>query len=216
VRAASRISHGWLAIVMSAGLSVVTWLAALASADVYYYKGADGVFHFTNVPRPDAVLFMVDQPVVRLPPEEVNQQIPDTDSYDDIITTFARRFRVERALVKAVIRAESGFNRLAVSSAGARGLLQLMPQTARRHGVRNVYDPAQNIEGGVRHLRLLIDRHGNNLPRVLAAYNAGSEPVERYRGIPPYTETYEYVARVLRFRRQYLKQERLAEVVRNP
>jgi len=216
VRPVSRISHGWLAALMCAGFSLATWVAAPASADVYYYKDTDGVFHFTNVPRPDAVLFMVVQPTVRLPPEEVDRQIADTDHYDDIITALAQRFRVERALVKAVLRAESGFNRLAVSSAGARGLMQLMPETARRHGVRNVYDPAQNIEGGVRHLRLLIDRHGYNLPRVLAAYNAGSEPVERYRGIPPYAETYDYVARVLRFRRQYLKQERLAEVVRNP
>ncbi|HSD11486.1 MAG TPA: transglycosylase SLT domain-containing protein, partial [Candidatus Binatia bacterium] len=188
---------------------------APASADVYYYKDADGAFHFTNVPRPDAVPFLVDHPIARLSPVEVDLQIPDTNDYDDIISKFANRFHVERALVKAVIRAESGFNRLAVSSAGARGLMQLMPQTARRHGVRNVYDPAQNIEGGVRHLRLLIDRHGYNLPRVLAAYNAGSEPVERYHGIPPYTETQDYVARVLRFRQQYLRQERLAAASRN-
>ncbi len=216
MRPASRISPGWLGVLMSAGFSLAPWLAAPVSADVYYYKDTDGVFHFTNVPRPDGVLFMVDQPTARLPPEEVDRQTPDTDHYDDIITTLAQRFRVERALVKAVIRAESGFNRLAVSSAGARGLMQLMPGTARRHGVRNIYDPAQNIEGGVRHLRLLIDRHGYNLPRVLAAYNAGSEPVERYRGIPPYAETADYVARVLRFRREYLKQERLAQLVRNP
>ena len=215
MRPVSQISNGWLAVLACTGLCLVSWLATPASADVYYYKDADGVFHFTNVPRPDAAPFMVDRPVAQLPAEEVDRQIPDTDQYDDIIGKFAKRFRVESALVKAVIRAESGFNRLAVSSAGARGLMQLMPQTARRHGVRNVYDPAQNIAGGVRHLRLLIDRHGNNLPRVLAAYNAGSEPVERYRGIPPYAETHNYVARVLRFRQQYLKQERLDEIARN-
>jgi soluble lytic murein transglycosylase-like protein len=216
VRPASQIRHGSLAVLICAGLSLISWLSAPASADVYYYKDTDGVLHFTNVPHPDAALFMVDQPITQLPPEEADRLMRDTDHYDDIITKFAKRFRVERALVKAVIRAESGFNRLAVSSAGARGLMQLMPQTARSHGVRNVYDPAQNIEGGVRHLRLLIDRHGNNLPRVLAAYNAGSEPVERYRGIPPYAETLDYVARVLRFRRRYLNEERLDEVARTP
>ena len=200
---------------MCVGLSLIVWFATPAAADVYYYKDAEGVFHFTNVPRPDAAPFMVDRPLAQISTEEVDREIPDTHNYDQIISKFAKRFRVERALVKAVIRAESGFNRLAVSSAGARGLMQLMPQTARRHGVRNIYDPEQNIEGGVRHLRLLFDRHGNNLPRVLAAYNAGSDYVERYHGIPPFAETQDYVARVLRFRQQYLKQERRAELARS-
>jgi soluble lytic murein transglycosylase-like protein len=210
-----RTRRAWSSGFLAAALSLLSSLVARASADIYYYKDADGTFHFTNVPRPDAAPFLVDRPLTRLSPEEVDRQIPDSDSYDDIIGNFADRFSVEPALVKAVIRAESGFNRLAVSSAGARGLMQLMPETAHRHGVRNVFDPAQNIEGGVRELRLLIDRHGYNLPRVLAAYNAGSEPVERYKGIPPYAETQDYVARVLRFRRQYLRQERLAGARRN-
>jgi soluble lytic murein transglycosylase len=81
--------------------------------------------------------------------------------------------------------------------------------------VRNIYDAEQNIEGGIRHLRLLIDRHGNNMPRVLAAYNAGSYQVELHRGIPPIAETQDYVARVLRFRQQYLKRERMAALARN-
>jgi len=196
-------------------LAAVSLLAASARADVYYYKDSAGVFHFTNVRRPDSVPFLVDAPLTRLRmEEELARPITDSGAYDEIIDKYAKRFNVEPALVKAVIRAESGFNRMALSSAGARGLMQLMPQTARHHGVHNSWDPQENIEGGVKHLRLLIDRHGNNLSRVLAAYNAGSDQVERHKGIPPIAETQIYVGRVLRFRQEYLKKQRMAQVAR--
>jgi soluble lytic murein transglycosylase-like protein len=217
MRPAGVFGHAFGIATAAAAMSLLSWLATPASADVYYYKDADGVYHFTNVARPDATPFIVDRPLAQLPTATlVDRRVPDSDDYDPIIDRFAKRFRVESALVKAVIRAESGFNRLAVSSAGARGLMQLMPDTARRHGVRNIYDPEQNIEGGVRHLRLLLDRHRNNLPSVLAAYNAGSDVVDRYHGIPPIAETQDYVARVLRFRQQYLKRgARASEVARS-
>lgn len=198
-----------------AAVSLLTWLASPASADVYYYKDAAGVYHFTNVSRPDAAPFIVEHPLTQLPNVGADRGVPDKDDYDSIINKWATKLRVERALVKAVIRAESGFNCRAVSSAGARGLMQLMPDTARRHGVINIYDPEQNIEGGVRHLRFLLDRHSNNITRVVAAYNAGSDAVDRYHGIPPIAETQDYVARVLRFRQQYLKRERTSQVARN-
>jgi soluble lytic murein transglycosylase-like protein len=102
-------------------------------------------------------------------------------------------------LVSAVIRAESGFNPRAVSPKGARGLMQLMPGTASMLGVRNSFDPRQNIEGGVRHLRGLIDRFPDSLPLALAAYNAGERAVVQYRGIPPFPETRDYVTKVLNF-----------------
>ncbi|MGH7823407.1 MAG: lytic transglycosylase domain-containing protein, partial [Candidatus Binatia bacterium] len=101
-------------------------------------------------------------------------------------------------------------NRHAVSPKGARGLMQLMPRTARHWGVRNVYDARENIRGGIRHLRMLMDRYRNRLTHVLAAYNAGVAPVERYRGIPPYRETRTYVTRVLRYRQQYLREQQAA------
>ena len=208
-------SHGLYAMVLCVGLSLLSWLATPACADVFYYKDAEGVFHFTSVQRPGSMPFIVDQPLARLRETELDTRVPDNDNYDEIISRLSKRFHVERALVKAVIRAESGFNRMAVSSAGARGLMQLMPSTARHHGVRNVYDAEQNIEGGVRHLRLLIDRHGNNIPLVLAAYNAGSYQVERHNRIPPIAETQDYVARVLRFRQQYQKRERMAALARS-
>jgi len=96
-----------------------------------------------------------------------------------------------------VIRVESGFNARAVSRKGARGLMQLMPETAAILGVRDSFDPVENINGGVRHLRGLLDRFGNDLPLVLAAYNAGEGAVNTYRGIPPYPETQSYVGRIL-------------------
>ena len=102
-------------------------------------------------------------------------------------------------LIWAVIRVESGFDPRAVSSRGARGLMQLMPETAAILGVRDVFDPRENIHGGARHLRGLMERFRYDLPLALAAYNAGAQPVTAFRGIPPYPETREYVTRVLRF-----------------
>jgi soluble lytic murein transglycosylase-like protein len=125
--------------------------------------------------------------------------------FDPIIADVSARYGVEGSLVKAVIKAESAFQPTAVSPKGARGLMQLMPQTALMHRVHNIHEPRQNIEGGVRHLRMLLDRY-RNVPLALAAYNAGEGAVDMYQGIPPYAETQEYVRRVLEFRQQYLQQ----------
>ncbi len=215
MRSRGRASR-WLA-----GLTVATgfavWPGAIpnAHADVYYYKDAEGVLHFTNTQRPDSVPFMIDKPLVKVrttEPQAREEDVPDSGDYDRIIGKVSKRFQVEPELVKAVIRAESGFNRMAVSSCGARGLMQLMPGTARTHGVRNIYDAEENIVGGVKHLRLLLDRHGRSLPRVLAAYNAGSYAVDRHGGIPPIQETQDYVARVLRYRQEYLKKDRMTQI----
>jgi soluble lytic murein transglycosylase-like protein len=115
------------------------------------------------------------------------------------ITESANRYGVPVKLVSAVIRAESGFNPRAVSRTGAQGLMQLMPTTASILGVRDSFDPRENIDGGVRHLRGLIDRFPHSLPLAIAAYNAGEKAVTQYGGIPPYPETQDYVTKVLRF-----------------
>ena len=120
----------------------------------------------------------------------------DPSKYEDAVRDTAKRYALEAALVKAVIRAESNFDPLAISPKGAMGLMQLMPDTARMHEVRNALDPTENIHGGVRHLRYLMDRYGGQLDLVLAAYNAGTKPVDLVRGIPSYPETQEYVRRV--------------------
>src|SRR5262245_50511415 len=127
-------------------------------------------------------------------------------AYDPLIAEAATEYEVDPALVKAVIRAESGFDSRAVSPQGARGLMQLMPPVARKHGVANPQDPRQNIRAGVRVLRTLLDRFENDAALALAAYNAGGGAVERCGGLPPYRETRHYVARVLRFRDRYRKQ----------
>jgi len=129
----------------------------------------------------------------------------DTD-YDGIISSMAEQYGVEPALVKAVIRAESSFNRHAVSRRGARGLMQLMPPVARSHGVVDPSDPWQNIRAGVRVLRALLDRFDDDMKLALAGYNAGGDSVERHGGVPPYRETRRYVIAVLKFRERYLRQ----------
>jgi len=117
---------------------------------------------------------------------------------DAFIATAAARYRVSEELIAAIIEAESEFNPRAVSRRGAQGLMQLMPETAATLGVNDPLDPRANIDGGVRHLRALMDRFDNNLPLALAAYNAGEVAVIKHRGVPPYRETQGYVSRILR------------------
>lgn len=119
------------------------------------------------------------------------------DAYDSLIAAAANTFGVDKGLVKAVIHTESGFNPNARSGPGAKGLMQLMPATARRFDVNDVYDPAQNIKGGTQYLGFLLKRFKNNLELALAAYNAGEGNVDKYKGIPPFAETQDYVQRVL-------------------
>ena len=128
---------------------------------------------------------------------------PVPSKYDDLITQLARSYRLEPALVKAVMHCESAFNPSARSHKGATGLMQLMPDTARRFGVRNIYNPVENVTGGVRYLQWLFRYFDGNIHHVLAGYNAGENAVTRYDGIPPYTETRDYVRRVLKMRDLY-------------
>jgi soluble lytic murein transglycosylase-like protein len=115
------------------------------------------------------------------------------------IAEAAHRYAVPERLIWAVIRVESGFDHRAVSRKGARGLMQLMPETASILGVRDPFDPRQNIHGGTRHLRALLERFRHDVRLAVAAYNAGEKPVLQFGGVPPYPETQEYVSRVLRF-----------------
>jgi soluble lytic murein transglycosylase-like protein len=115
------------------------------------------------------------------------------------IRRLAKKYGVKDSLIIAVCRAESAFNPFAVSRKGAVGLMQLMPDTARQYGVVDRYNAEQNLDAGIRHLKYLNKKYNNNLPLVLAAYNAGEEAVKRYKGIPPYKETKNYVKIVMRY-----------------
>jgi soluble lytic murein transglycosylase-like protein len=181
-------------------LAVATAVAAAqpARAEMYRFSAPDGTLHFTNAPTDPRYQRMgftsgTGAGWLRLPAGALGSA-----AYLPEIKAAADRYGVPEKLVSAVIRVESGFNPRAVSRKGARGLMQLMPATASVLGVRNTFDPEQNIDGGVRHLRGLIDRFDNNVPLALAAYNAGERAVLSHRGIPPYAETQDYVTRVLR------------------
>ncbi|GAB4432495.1 MAG: hypothetical protein Kow0031_13870 [Anaerolineae bacterium] len=123
--------------------------------------------------------------------------------FDDMIAAAANRHGLDEALLKAVVHAESGFSPTAISSAGAKGLMQLMDATAQTLGVTNSFDPAQNLEGGAKFLRQLLSRYHGNEVLALAAYNAGPGAVDKWGGVPPYQETQTYIPRILGLREQY-------------
>lgn len=125
------------------------------------------------------------------------QQRNRPSSYDPIIHRYADEFNVDPVLIKAVIQVESDFNPSCVSNKGAKGLMQLMPATARQFGVEKIFDAEQNIRGGIAYLAYLLDLYGNNFEKVLAAYNAGEGAVAKYDGMPPYEETQTYVRRAM-------------------
>ncbi|HWY53668.1 MAG TPA: lytic transglycosylase domain-containing protein [Terriglobales bacterium] len=129
----------------------------------------------------------------------------------EVINSVSGRYHLDPDLINSVIHAESGFNPRAVSPKGAQGLMQLMPQTASRLGVVNSFDPGDNLEGGTRYLRELLERYNFDLIKALAAYNAGPQRVEQYHGVPPYYETQAYVARIIReFNRKKLAERKAA------
>ena len=179
------------------------FLAEPAQAGIYTFTDTNGVMHFTNVPSTPRYADM--KRVAYMPEPAAPRARPiDPKRFSPLVEKAAREHQVDQALLRAVIAVESGYDPNAVSRKGAVGLMQLMPHTARRYGVRNMYDPAQNIQGGARYLRDLMGKFNNDLPLVLAAYNAGEDAIAQHGNrIPPYRETRSYVPRVLGFYRQY-------------
>lgn len=169
-------------------------LSTPARADIYRFVDDDGVVHFSNVP--------VDARFEALGWEEEFERY--IGGYEAVIRKMAAKYRVDPALIKAVIKAESNFDPSAVSRKGAVGLMQLMPTTAVDFKVSNPYNPNENIEGGTRYLRYLAKIFDNDLRLVIAAYNAGENAVLKYgKSIPPYRETRDYVNRVTTYLASY-------------
>jgi soluble lytic murein transglycosylase-like protein len=179
----------------------------IASAAVGTAATVNGPATVTMVVRADArtgrLVRSVAKPAARAPEKGADPQItlppvtrPFPKAFENLVNRIAERHEVDRDLVHSVIREESNHNPMAISSKGALGLMQLDPATARRFGVLNIFDPAENVEGGVRYLKYLLNHYNGDQRLALAAYNAGEAAVERYGGMPPYPETRSYVYRV--------------------
>jgi len=173
---------------------ILVWGAILLPtnllAALYTYVDEVGVQHFTNVPT---------NPRYRMVERNTFSPLLSRliTKYDDDIQAISREHGIDPALVRCIIRVESGFNPLAISMKGAQGLMQLMPATAQDLKVTNPFHPRENIRGGVRYLRYLLNLFSGDLVLALAAYNAGENVVLRYRSVPPYPETMAYVQKVL-------------------
>lgn len=213
---ASPPSRAGLLALCLCGLPALLWPSATPAGNLYKFQDADGNVLLTNQVdgnrKPlhgDAGQYRRLVKVTWYPDTNVHRYgnwgrdeaavkpsaSRNRNAFDDLIRRSASRHNLEFGLVKAVIHTESGFDPRARSGPGAQGLMQLMPATAARYRVADVWDPAQNIEAGSKHLRYLLNRYGD-LPRALAAYNAGEGNVDKYKGIPPFPETQDYVRRV--------------------
>src|ERR1700679_2573370 len=201
-------------MVLKSTFLIATLLAASAAAahsQIYTYVDADGLRHYTDVPDNNLYRRLVLSPRDRTASGDRydSMLLAKASQYDSIIEKAAIAASVEPNLLRAVIVVESGFNSRAVSKRGAVGLMQLMPATAMRFGVSNVYDPRENVHAGARYLKFLIDRFGHDVRLALAAYNAGEDAVVRNGGqIPPFSETLAYVTRVLKIYKMLGEQAR--------
>ena len=198
---------------MSAWTIAVLMLAVCAApgfarADVYSFTDANGVTHFSNVPTDSRFTLLIAAPSTDAPAKAGRiDWLARSAQYDGVIRGAAKEATIQAALVRAVIVVESGFNPRAVSKKGAIGLMQLQPATAKRYGVKNIFDPEQNVRAGAHYLSYLLTRFHSNLELALAAYNAGEDAVERYgRHVPPYRETLAYVPSVMRVYQRLMDQ----------
>jgi soluble lytic murein transglycosylase len=184
--------------IFSLALIVLLGVVLPVEADIYRYIDGNGVMHFTNVPTSSIQnykLFLKEKPQI------TNRY--STEKYDSLISDASERHGVSFPLLKAIIKAESDFDPHAVSKKGATGLMQIMPENFKPLGIRDPFDPRENINAGARYFKQMYDRFKGKLALSLAAYNAGPTAVDRYKTIPPYEETEEYVRRVLKYYYNY-------------
>ena len=174
------------------GLLSILSLTAYSYADIYYYVDENGVLYFTNIPSDSRYKNIISEDGAI-----IKRKVRISPDYNQIINNISRKYKVEASLVKAVIKVESNWDNTAVSKKGAIGLMQLMPSTVKAMNVKDPFNPAENIEGGTRYLRHLLDKFKGDLNLTLAAYNAGPETIGKFKGIPPIPETQQYVKEVL-------------------
>ena len=168
------------------------WAGVLpARADIYRYIDSQGVINFSNAPNSSQYILYIKEWSRKV------RYVADSGRYDALIRSAAKEYGLNFYLIKAVIRAESGFNPKAVSPKGARGLMQIMPINDGSLKLNDPFDPEENIRAGCRYLKRLLGRYEGKLPLALAAYNAGPTAVDKFQGIPPYGETRTYVRRVM-------------------
>jgi soluble lytic murein transglycosylase-like protein len=179
------------------GISSLAVSVSTTAAEIYQLIEPNGSISLTNVPS-DSRYRKIEIESSRFHTTLSEQEL------EPVIRRHSSRHQLHPALIRAVIKAESDFDPRAVSRSGAIGLMQLMPQTAVRLDVRDMYDPDDNVGGGTKYLRQLLDRFHGNLPLALAAYNAGENAVDRYQALPPFDETRQYVRKVLRYYRTFL------------
>jgi soluble lytic murein transglycosylase-like protein len=200
------------AVIRSLAVASALAFPAVAAADIFTYTDGDGTVHFTNSPAGDKRYRLyirgngwqrggVAPGVTPVSPSD--RDVARFTRYDEWIRQAATLYQIPEQLVRAVIRCESDYDPRAVSVSGARGLMQLMPETASVMQVRDIDDPHDNIFGGVRLLRVLANEFNGDLELTIAAYNAGDGAVIRYGGIPPYQQTRDYVVSVTKYYRRY-------------
>lgn len=169
---------------------------ARVHADIYMYIDSEGVLHFTNTPTTSQYrLYIRERPRER----DKNKE------YDHLIREASRRFDLSFSLIKAMIKVESNFDSRAVSRSGALGLMQIMPKNVKAFRIRDPFNPRENIIGGARYFKALLERFDGKLPLALAAYNAGPTVVDKYNNIPPIKETADYVKKVMKYYYLYNK-----------
>jgi soluble lytic murein transglycosylase-like protein len=205
---------------MRPGLALLTALlliplGATASEGIYRYVEKDGTIIYTNVPPPGskrAKRLKGTFTRAQSPAAPVRGRASAPEDLEPHIVTASKRYRIPAPLVRAIMQAESNFDPNAVSPKGACGLMQLMPPTAAEMYVKDIFDEKENIEGGVRYLRVLANQFDGDMVKMIAAYNAGPDAVRKYGGnVPPYAETQGYVRKVLQLYYHYKERERLAQ-----
>ncbi len=209
----SVLTHRWMSRVVAGAIVAGAFAAALpgdAWADIFTYTDDDGVMHFTNKRHSGSTLYVRSRkgkkarrnPAIT-PVLPSDRSLERFTRFDQTIREAATLYQIPEELIRAVIKVESNYDPSAVSSAGAQGLMQLMPETALRMQIRDAFDPRMNIFAGVRYLRILANNFNGDLELTIAGYNAGEGAVMRHGGIPPYEETQNYVLKVLHYYQLY-------------